>query len=58
MGLLFVCPNCRRVVDPMSHNAAMAAATKLWQHKDCASAPDKTNAQEIPKPDRRRRPRR
>lgn len=39
MGILFVCPNCGKLVDPMSANATMAAATKVWQHKDCQLEP-------------------
>jgi hypothetical protein len=34
-GVLFVCPNCHRLVDPRKPNAVLSAATKAWQHKDC-----------------------
>jgi hypothetical protein len=59
MSLSFVCPNCRKVVDPMSSNARMSTTTKLWQHNDCAAAPErKTPEPEVPSTDRRKRPRR
>ena len=59
MGLSFVCPNCRKRVDPMSGNATMSPATKLWQHRDCAAEPpSKENEPERPKIERRKQPRR
>jgi hypothetical protein len=59
MGVSFVCPNCRRRVDPVSANAEMSTATKLWQHKDCAVEPAKQPAPpEQPGTERRKRPRR
>jgi hypothetical protein len=38
MDVTFVCPNCRKAVDPTKPNAMMSAATKQWQHKDCWNA--------------------
>ena len=59
MGLSFVCPNCRKRVDPMSINATMSPATKLWQHRDCGEVQSngKETEEEAPKTDRRKRPR-
>ena len=59
MGLSFVCPNCRKRVDPMSINATMSPATKLWEHRDCGDVqPDrKGDEPETPKTERRKRPR-
>ena len=60
MGLSFVCPNCRKRVDPMSINAIMSAATKLWQHRDCSAvlAESKGQNPDTPQTERRKRPRR
>jgi hypothetical protein len=59
MGLSFVCPNCRKRVDPMSDNATMSPATKLWQHRDCVAVPPfRGNEPERPKIERRKQPRR
>ena len=59
MGVSFVCPNCRKRVDPTSGNAAMSPATKLWQHRDCAvEPPSKGKEPERPAAERRKRPRR
>ena len=61
MGVSFVCPNCRKSVDPLSGNAAMSPATKLWQHRDCAAEPPsrgKEPERPPPKTERRKRPRR
>jgi len=59
MGLSFVCPNCRKRVDPMSLNAIMSPATKLWQHRDCGAAlpEEKPLESEAPKVERRKWPR-
>lgn len=59
MALSFVCPNCRKRVDPMSGNASMSPATKLWQHRDCAAQPESKREEPArPKTERRKRPRR
>jgi len=59
MALSFVCPNCRKRVDPMSANAGMSAATKLWQHKDCAAEREQKRSEPAPpKTERRKQPRR
>lgn len=61
MGLSFVCPNCRKRVDPMSVNATMSPATKLWQHRDCGAVESDGKEPEAeprpPKAERRKRPR-
>ena len=59
MGLSFVCPNCRKRVDPMAINATMSPATKLWQHRDCGTVESNGNEPEPtqPKSERRKRPR-
>ncbi|HUC40701.1 MAG TPA: hypothetical protein VMR92_07680 [Gemmatimonadales bacterium] len=59
MGLSFVCPNCRKRVDPMSINAAMSPTTKLWQHRDCgvAESDGKGKDPEPPQAERRKQPR-
>ena len=36
MTISFICPQCSRPVDPTAANAMMNAASKQWQHKDCA----------------------
>jgi len=54
MGVSFVCPNCSKLVDPISSNATMSGATKRWQHKDCAIEPPRKE----PPGERRRKPRR
>jgi len=61
MGVSFVCPNCSQRVDPMSANATMSPATKLWQHRDCAAEPRSKGSnpeRPAPKTERRKRPRR
>lgn len=62
MGVFFVCPNCRKRVNPMSANATMAGATKQWQHKDCRLEPERKRGARapvgLPVIDRRRWPRR
>jgi len=59
MGVSFVCPNCNNAVDPTKPNAMMSAATKQWQHKDCAQAPPRRDSSpQQPQQERRRRPRR
>jgi hypothetical protein len=59
MGLSFVCPNCRKRVDPMSLNAIMSPATKLWQHRDCevVLSDGKKEQPDTPQVERRKRPR-
>jgi hypothetical protein len=61
MGVSFVCPNCSNRVDPMSANATMSPATKLWQHRDCAAEPPSKgdeSERRPPQTERRKRPRR
>ena len=58
MGVSFVCPNCSKLVDPISSNATMSGATKRWQHKDCAIEPPRKEPPGPPPVERRRKPRR
>jgi hypothetical protein len=58
VGVSFVCFNCNKSVDPLSANATMNAATKRWQHKDCAIEPERKPPIAPPAVERRRKPRR
>jgi len=58
VGVSFLCPNCKKPVDPLSVNATMHITTKRWEHKDCAIEPVRKDPPPPPPENRRRKPRR